>query len=183
MLCPRCADPLRRSETRYGHAYSCPRCRGFAMTMVVARRAVGKRAREVWAAATVAGESRLPCPSCRKPASAVRLSADAGDLELDVCRRSCQLVWFDLVELKRLAGGALRTDPDSSVRAALAVPPANRPVVTLGSSDERSEIGPLDCDPSDLLFEDAAVLFARGIGTFLGDLGSSFGFGSRGRDR
>lgn len=92
LTCPRCAAPLK--ALRYGPkaVWGCDGCGGCAAALPLLRESV---ARDRWkplqrAVAAAQLPSARPCPSCRN----LMLSADAGGVTLETCRR-CQLLWFD----------------------------------------------------------------------------------------
>lgn len=101
-LCPQCHEPLEARRKPEGVFYHCESCAGRAVGIGVLRKSVPHTAvSSLWRRADEAPEGARMCPACRLAMRVLTAPVEAGELELDVCRR-CYLVWFDAGERDQL---------------------------------------------------------------------------------
>lgn len=104
--CPRCGLELVKVTEPVG--YRCERCQGHAFAVGQLRRVVAPDAlAALWQLARAGGtEAGGSCPSCRNPMVLVH----AHGVDVDVCG-TCQLVWFDAGETRRLPPRPAEPEP------------------------------------------------------------------------
>jgi Zn-finger nucleic acid-binding protein len=99
MRCPRCRQPIVRSDRPPLLLWECRGCGGCAATLAVLRKAIRHDAiQRAWNRTVGSGRTALlPCPECSTRMSRVPTEGP----EVDLCR-VCQLMWFDAGELEAM---------------------------------------------------------------------------------
>ncbi len=101
--CPECHVALKKVDSNPGVYWSCPSCRGRAVTVSLLRRLLPKDiVNQMWQAAWAGTCPQVRnCPSCAKPMKEVPAGTDEVRFNLDVCTL-CQTIWFDSNEYESL---------------------------------------------------------------------------------
>lgn len=104
MRCPACAVDLVAGNAGGALSFRCATCEGTAVTVPVLRRlAPGDRVWTLWNEVWQDAEPAMRrCPACEAPMACVTVDEGAAGLEIDACR-TCQVIWFDLGELRAFA--------------------------------------------------------------------------------
>ncbi len=114
MTCPSCKKTLERKRNRLGLFWICPECKGRAMTLQVARKAIPRQAiYALWQRARAGrhGDGKQ-CPACRHRMTEVPISSGEKTEDLDVCT-GCHFIWFDPKEFEFLPKTAAAWAPQT----------------------------------------------------------------------
>ncbi|MEN6386818.1 MAG: rhomboid family intramembrane serine protease [Phycisphaerales bacterium] len=101
--CPHCQSELQSNKSRFGLFWTCPSCKGRALTLELVRKIVSPViANKLWQRTITGGyPEKRKCPSCSNPMTEVPIITDKKTVYLDACKK-CHFIWFDNSEFRLL---------------------------------------------------------------------------------